>query len=431
MCHLRLKIFFLILILLFISCNQFEPDKKEFIDILERSSLNISGLDNDSNISERLRTILRDKTIIGLGEATHGTHEFFKLRCQFSKFLISELNYKTIAIEAGFQECADLNNYISYGFGDPKKLIRGLHQWFWQREEMLVFIEWLKKFNEGKDEDEKVQIYGFDMQWRSASVKSLISFLSQTNPRFYDTQKSKLLKILDIENEALDDSIFQAIEKIENNLIDDKIKYLSKSSKEQYDMVFQNIQILKQAELFLTDRNEVKLDYEKMRNKFMAGNLIWINKLKPKNKIIIWAHNGHVSKGERCGFLNIICEKAMGNILKSKFGNKYYPIGFEFNKGSFMAFYNRKDFKPVFLNSASKNSLPYFLSKAKSDNCFIDFELLADTDQLGKKFLNSPIETHSIGTNYYKKRRYTKRKLSDHFEALIFIEHSTPLKFLK
>ncbi len=429
--YLRLYNLTFISILFFVACNQIGSNEEELINALDSTNIDISIMGEDSCNDSRLKALLRNKRIIGLGEATHGTHDFFKLRCQFSRFLILELDYKIIAIEAGFQECIDLNNYVTYGIGDPNKLLQGLHQWFWQREEMLVFIEWLKKYNEGKDEDECVQFYGFDMQWRRASGEALVSYLSQTNFELYDKYKKELFKICNTENEPLGDSIYHIIREIEQNIIHNEIKYLNQSSKRGYEIVLQNIQILKQAEPFLKDRSEIRLDYEEIRDKFMAENLIWINDLNPKDKIIIWAHNGHISKGERCGVLSIICEKTMGNILKKNYGDDYYPIGFEFNRGTFMAFHNREKIKPIFLSRASKNSLAYFLSKAKSDNCIIDFELLINTSEIGEKFLNSAIKTHSIGTNYYEGHRYTKKKLKDHFDALIFIEYSTPMIFLK
>lgn len=414
----------LIIIICFISCNALSTKEDEISNILQDSKISIENLD-DSLFSKS--DLFKDKTIVGLGEATHGSHELFKVRCQLTKSLIMSMNFKVIAIEAGFQECANLNEYISTGAGDVEKLIKDLHQWFWQREEMLKFIEWLRHYNEGKKEHEKVEIFGFDMQWRNASAKNITSFLSANNPSLYNKLSQQLSVIASTENTSLPDSIYGTLDIIENALIKNKGNYLKDSI--EYKMAFQNLRILKQAELFLKDRSEVRLYYEKMREKYMAQNLIWKYNSQSQ-KIVLWAHNGHISKGKRCGLWGIMCDELMGRFLKDKFGDYYLPVGFEFNKGTFWAFYNKEKFKSIFLNESSAFSLPYFLAKAKTDNCLINFDAIRSKGKVGKMFLNTPINSHSIGTFYLQNDRFNKIRLGEHYESIIYIEESSPFQFL-
>jgi erythromycin esterase len=426
-----LKMSILILLISIISCISISQKEKEIVSLLSDNKISITNLETDPLVQKKVMRILKNKTIIGLGEATHGTDEFFKLRCQFTKFLLDEMDYKTIAIEAGFQECMNLNNYVCYGEGNSQQLIGGLNNWFWQRDEMLLFIEWLKEWNSQKDETDKVRISGFDMQWRKESTMYIISFLSLYNPDLFKNYERQLNIIKDTELKPLPANIFEIIAIIENDLEINKSLYLSNAPENKYKITLQNIKILKQAEPFLEDRSGDRIVFEKLRDKFMAENIAWIYHFYEQSKTVVWAHNGHISKGERCGFLKVVCYQEMGSYLKDNFGESYYPIGFEFDKGYFKAFYNRKDFTSINVRSAPEFTLPYYLKKAQADNCFIDLNILNKSGSIGNKFLNTSIKSHSIGTFYYEKHRFAKMKISEHYEALIFVEQSSVPKLFE
>lgn len=88
------------------------------VKVSKSNSVLLENLDTDLTIQEKLKHILRAHAIVGIGEAAHGTKELFKIRCQFSKFLIRAMGYKTIVLEAGLQESFNNNKYVLYGEGD-------------------------------------------------------------------------------------------------------------------------------------------------------------------------------------------------------------------------------------------------------------------------------------------------------------------------
>jgi len=169
---------------------------------------------------------------------------------------------------------------------------------------------------------------------------------------------------------------------------------------------------------------------EKIRDEFMAQNVIWLYNHMRKSKMIIWAHNGHISKGERCGFAKIICEEAMGNFLKKEYGDDYLPVGFVFNQGCFNAFSKEKVFRTFCVDEAPSGTSPYLLSRSQSDNCFIDFNQIKDT-RFVKEFLMKPLKNQSVGTYFVAKDRFGKIKLKDKYEALIFVDKSTKPVYLE
>lgn len=82
--------------------------------------------------------------IVALGEATHGTREFFKLKHRLVEFLVAEHGFTTFAIEANWPECEAAIEYVMNGVGDPAVALAGLHFWTWDTEEVLALIEWMR-----------------------------------------------------------------------------------------------------------------------------------------------------------------------------------------------------------------------------------------------------------------------------------------------
>ena len=108
-----------------------------------------------------LKKIIGNARIVALGEATHGSREFFQLKHRMLEFLVSEMGFTIFSIEANMPEAYRLNDFVLTGEGDPAKLLRGMYFWTWNTEEVLEMIHWMRKLNQsGKG---RVEFTGFDM----------------------------------------------------------------------------------------------------------------------------------------------------------------------------------------------------------------------------------------------------------------------------
>lgn len=109
-----------------------------------------------------LKKMIGDARIVSLGEATHGTREFFQLKHRMLEFLATEMGFTIFSIEANMPEAYRLNDFVLNGNGDPAKLIKGMYFWTWDTQEVLDMVLWMREFNKfGKG---RVQFTGFDMQ---------------------------------------------------------------------------------------------------------------------------------------------------------------------------------------------------------------------------------------------------------------------------
>ena len=124
-----------------------------------------------------LKKMVGDARIVSLGEATHGTREFFQLKHRMLEFLATEMGFTLFSIEANMPEAYRLNEYVLTGKGDPAALLKGLYFWTWDTEEVLAMIRWMREFNaSGKG---RVEFTGFDMQTPDVAMQNARSFVAK------------------------------------------------------------------------------------------------------------------------------------------------------------------------------------------------------------------------------------------------------------
>jgi len=129
-----------------------------------------------------LKDMIGERRIVALGEGTHGTSEFFKMKHRIVRFLAEQMGFTVFAIEANMPEAREVNRYVLTGKGDPKKALSGLYFWTWDTSEVLAMIEWMKDYNlSGKG---RMEFYGFDMQFPDVAMANVKEFVGKADPDF-------------------------------------------------------------------------------------------------------------------------------------------------------------------------------------------------------------------------------------------------------
>jgi len=127
-----------------------------------------------------LREIIGDARIVALGEGTHGTREFFQMKHRLVEFLASEMGFTVFSIEANMPEAYRVDDYVSQGKGDPKKLLDGMYFWTWNTQEVLDMIKWMRDFN--KAGKKHIRFTGFDMQTPDVAMEIVEKYLDEADP---------------------------------------------------------------------------------------------------------------------------------------------------------------------------------------------------------------------------------------------------------
>ena len=132
-----------------------------------------------------LKALIGDARIVALGEATHGTREFFQMKHRLTELLASEMGFTIFSIEANMPEAYRVNDFVLRGEGDPKKLLKGMYFWTWNTQEVLDMILWMREFNlAGKG---RIEFTGFDMQTPDVAMRIVIDFLRRSDPEYAKT----------------------------------------------------------------------------------------------------------------------------------------------------------------------------------------------------------------------------------------------------
>ncbi|WP_395842540.1 erythromycin esterase family protein [Archangium violaceum] len=127
--------------------------------------------------------MLKNVRVVALGEATHGTREFFQLKHRMFEFLVTRMGFTVFAIEAPFTGAWAINDYVLTGQGEPAAALAGLRFWTWQTEEVLALIHWMRAYNTSPEHPRKLKFYGVDMQAvHQEAARVVLAYLARVDP---------------------------------------------------------------------------------------------------------------------------------------------------------------------------------------------------------------------------------------------------------
>ena len=172
------------------------------ISAIARGARPISGSVKDL---DALLDLTRDARLVLIGEATHGTHEFYRLRAELTKRLIQEQEFVAVAAEADWPDAYRVNRYVrAVGFdADAEEALRDFRRfpaWMWRNTDVLDFVGWLRAHNDRLSPRAKTGFYGLDVYSLHASIAAVLAYLDKTDPaaaerardRYYRPQTERL-----------------------------------------------------------------------------------------------------------------------------------------------------------------------------------------------------------------------------------------------
>lgn len=303
---------------------------------------------------DKVATIVKnakDREVVLLGEASHGTAEYYRIRIDISKTLIQEHGFRFVAVEGDWPSCFAINEYIK-GSGSNAKSAREIlmesferwPRWMWANEEVEEFVEWLKKYNETLPEDKMVGFYGLDIYslWESlevlaehfkndeASLHQIYRTFACFEPYGRDEQRyAQATMSSDVSCEELADRLLDHIF---------QTFLLYKDRADEWDLSAKmNAQVIKNAERYY--RNMIRSDISSwnIRDYHMDAVLAELRSYFDQAKCIVWAHNTHIGDAKSThmtlsGMVNI------GQLVRRRYGEgNVYILGFGSYTGTVLA----------------------------------------------------------------------------------------------
>ncbi len=369
-----------------------KTDEKALISWIQEHGVPIRHVEAGNGFEDLqpLKEILKEVKVVGLGEATHGTREFFQLKHRLLEFLVKEMGFTGFAIEAPYFACQPINDYILSGKGDLSTVLTGQGYVVWDTEEMVEMIKWMRTYNDNFPEDKQVKFYGVDLAYQEIGRKEVLNYLEKVAPE-RKSQTDSIFQILAREEgkwPMQKDSLFEktmlqmlpSLQNLMDGLMSNKEKLVQKSSLPEFEQTYHNLRVMKQFIFANTPAlNPPFIDGVMVRSLSMAENLIYlVDQAGPDAKFVVWEHNSHIAKG--VWKETDLWKEAtiMGYQLRKKYGNKYYAFGLEVNQGSyqtrtFLSPNLLADLKSVTLPPAPEASWPWYLSKANDESLLLNF----------------------------------------------------------
>ena len=335
------SIFFLILLFLN-SCTQKSSDE-QVIEWVANHAIPLNSVlaGTDNNDLQPLKDIVGDARIVSLGEPTHGNREVFQLKHRMIEFLVMEMGFNLFALECPFGEAYDINRYVVDGIGDPEKALAGINIWAWDTQEVLELLKWMRAYNAKPTTNVKVKFYGFDTQHPERAARVMLEYLDKVDHGLSKRVRPELsvLEVAFSNPEIIggrqfipkeyDSLSLKAINLVMDALDSKKDQYIGLSSLSDWTLVRQHA---RQVEMYVEANTNDGENYGHIRDLGQAQNLKWIMDQEGNDaKMIVWAHNSHVSNSSRWG------TDWMGLHMKKWYGDELKIFGLFFNRGQFKA----------------------------------------------------------------------------------------------
>lgn len=402
----------------------------------------------DENYQEIIDSI-GDARFVFLGEATHGTHEFYKHRAEISKRLIATKGFNAIAVEADWPDACRCNRYIRRR-SDDRSALEALNDftrfplWMWRNQEVVEFIEDLRQINSARSLHDEVGFYGLDLYSLYASIDAVIAYLQSTDPgaakravqRYQGfegfrerPQQYGFSSLAGITASAEDAAVKQLL-----NLYRKRFEYLEQDGISRADAHFcaeQNARLVISAERYYRAMFHEGVSTWNLRDTHMFQTLESLashlsGTRTAEAKIIVWAHNSHsgdarATQAGRRGELNI------GQLARMKYGNNSKLLGFTTSIGSVAAassWDGEVEIKRV--RPPLNESYEKMLSDAHIPQFFLP--LNGETSSI----FSEPKLERMIGVLYLPETErwshYNYADITKQFDGIIHCEETTPVK---
>ena len=395
----------------------------------------------DETSLKSLINSVKDKKIVMIGEASHGTQDYYKWRQLISQELITQHGFNFISVEGDWPACQRINQFIKgQEHGDSHKILSTFDRWptwMWANLELVWFTDWLKEWNEKADP--KVSFYGLDIYSFYESVDLVLSTLRTIDPDLAKLaeQKYACLEPFRHDEKLYAKSLFKTPEGCKKQVLDvlketlEKKIHTSNRSETWFD-IQQNAQIVANAENYYRAMVFGEEDSWNVRDKHMMSTIeMLLEHHGTGSKAIVWAHNTHVGDYRATdmvtsGHLNI------GGLAREIFGNENVGlIGFGSYDGSVTASYMWNG--PILkydIPEARPGSVENACHQVIGNVGCSDFYLMFDPFDHGSP-LNQVMDHRAIGVVYdpdiEHRGNYVPTSLSNRYDAFIFIDRSNSL----
>ena len=320
-----------------------ESDIVSAIAAVSEPFTSISGAELDA-LLERIG----DAKIVLLGEATHGTAEFYRMRERISQELITRKGFRFVAIEGDWPDVARLDHYVRHFEYPPSEwtAFARFPMWMWRNNEVRSFVDWLHAHNAEHAPQERVAIYGLDLYSLYTSIGVVLKYLDEVDPDSARIARQRYGCLTPWQADpatyghAALTGTYRTCEKEVVRMLEDILHKQSDYSAhdgERFMDAVQNARLVTDAERYYRIMYYGSRASWNLRDTHMFETLKTLLEFHgPESKAIVWAHNSHVGDAAATE-MSARGEYNIGHLCRQEFGDGVYSIGFGTHSGTVAA----------------------------------------------------------------------------------------------
>jgi len=330
--------------------------ERAIVDAIRREAFALTG---DHRDYDPLMTLVGDARVVLLGEASHGTHEFYRERARITKQLIVEHGFTALAIEGDWPDALRVSRYVrgDRADADAEEALRGFRRfptWMWRNADVLDLVGWLRTHNDGLHHTaRKVGFYGLDLYSMTASMESVITYLDTQDPHAAARARARYECLAPYAGDSADygRAVLQGVgEPCRRRVLEQLVElrrqagaYLHTDGTFAEDEQFfaeQNAAVVTNAEEYYRTMFGDRAGSWNLRDRHMADTLdqltAHLDRHGGTTRVVVWAHNSHVGDARATemtgrGELNI------GQLLRERHGDDVVNVGFTTYAGTVTA----------------------------------------------------------------------------------------------
>jgi erythromycin esterase-like protein len=324
------------------------------VDLLRASARPLTGAGNDY---DPLLALIGNARLVLLGEATHGTHEFYRERARITRRLIEEKGFSLVAVEADWPDAYRVNRWVR-GASDDRSALQALDsferfpRWMWRNRDVLEFVQWLREHNENTA-GTRAGFYGLDLYSLHASMAAVVSYLDRVDPEAAararyryacfdhfgeDTQAYGYAAEFGITQSCEREVLQQLVEL--RRAADDLFQQDGRAAEDEYFYAEQNARLVRNAEEYYRTMFRGRVSSWNLRDRHMAETLeallAHFDRQQPPVRAVVWAHNSHIGDA-RATEMGESGELNIGQLTRERHGDAAVLVGFTTYNGTVTA----------------------------------------------------------------------------------------------
>src|ERR1039457_593126 len=329
-----------------------EPLSSESTKALNQLARPVRGAVDDY---DELLSLIDERQLVFIGEASHGTHEFYRERARITRRLIDERGFNVVAIEGDWPDAYRVNRYILDASHDTDANtslgeFRRFPTWMWRNRDVLAFVQWLRARNDAQSSPSaRVGFYGLDLYSLRASIEAVVKYLERVDPEEARRARERYscFDHVGADGQAYGYAIASgAADPCEDAVMSQLLElrrqsdnYLLANGVANEDEQFyaeQNAQLVHDAEQYYRLMYRANVSSWNLRDSHMANTLdhliAYLNHRSAPTKVVVWAHNSHVGDA-RATSMHARGELNIGQLARERYGEQALLVGFSTNAG--------------------------------------------------------------------------------------------------